>query len=92
MWTVVLERVEDGILSQPLKMQRVGQKLPEEALGKRLLRSGPDDLVLDGRAGQLWLWKLCGGSLVGVPGPFRGARDEMHRPDGGCIDEHRQRN
>lgn len=22
--------------------------------------------------------KLCGGSLVRVPGPFRGARDEMH--------------
>lgn len=64
--------------------------MPDEALGKRLLQIGRDDPVSDGQAGWIWFWKLCGGSLVGVPGPFRGARDEMHRFDRGCFDQHRQ--
>lgn len=46
-WDVVLERVEDGISSQPLIMQRVGQNfVPDEALGKGLLRAGRDYILL----------------------------------------------
>lgn len=64
-WDFVLEALKMD-LSQPLVMQRVGQDfVPDEALGKRLLRKSHVNLPWVGRpAGRVWSWKLCGGSLV----------------------------